>query len=119
MSPTSRRSPEPYLWLLFSAGGMVTALLAPVLLLVFGVLVPLGWVAPPDRTHLLSVLGFPIVRAGLFVLCVLALFHSAHRCRHLLRDALRLRASADAVAFACYGTAILGSLVSAGLLLRL
>ncbi|EFD73239.1 fumarate reductase [membrane anchor subunit] frdD [Mycobacterium tuberculosis GM 1503] len=31
-----RRSAEPFLWLLFSAGGMVTALVAPVLLLLFG-----------------------------------------------------------------------------------
>ena len=32
------------MWLLFSAGGMVAALLIPVLLLLFGVVIPLGWV---------------------------------------------------------------------------
>jgi fumarate reductase subunit D len=35
-SAPHRRSAEPFLWLLFSAGGMAAALVLPVLLLLFG-----------------------------------------------------------------------------------
>ena len=34
---------EPLLWLLFSAGGVLAALLIPVLLLLFGLVFPAGW----------------------------------------------------------------------------
>ena len=39
----SKRSNEPFLWLLFSAGGVVAAILIPVHLLLFGIAFPLGW----------------------------------------------------------------------------
>ena len=39
------------MWLLFSAGGVVAALVLPVLLVLFGVAIPLGWVAAPDYAH--------------------------------------------------------------------
>ena len=42
-----RRHPEPLLWMLFSAGGVLSGMLMPILLLVFGVAVPLaGWSLP-------------------------------------------------------------------------
>ena len=34
---------EPLLWILFSAGGVVAALVIPVLLLLFGLVFPLGF----------------------------------------------------------------------------
>ena len=37
-----RRSDEPVYWLLFGAGGVVTALLLPILVLITGILVPIG-----------------------------------------------------------------------------
>jgi fumarate reductase subunit D len=42
-----RSSSEALAWGLFSAGGMVSALLVPVLLLLFGVVYPLVLVEPP------------------------------------------------------------------------
>src|SRR5207249_4193861 len=66
-----RRPVEPLFWLLFSAGGVVTALMVPVLLLLFGVVFPLGWVSYPDHAHLLAVVGNPISRLVLLGLCVL------------------------------------------------
>ena len=75
---------EPILWLLFSAGGMLAALLMPVLLLLFGLAFPLGWLDAPDHEHLLAVLSNPITRLALLGLCVLALFHWAHRFRYTL-----------------------------------
>ena len=41
-------STEPFLWALFGARGLLAALLVPILLL-FGVLYPLGWVGAPTR----------------------------------------------------------------------
>ena len=57
-----RQHAEPYLWLLFSVGGVLSAMLMPSLLLLFGVAFPLGWVRPPTHEHMLAVLGGPLVQ---------------------------------------------------------
>lgn len=106
---TRRRSPEPLLWLLFSAGGMVTALLVPVLLFLFGIAFPLGWLSDPDHDHLLSVAQNPGTKLVLFGLCVLALFHWAHRFRYTLYDGLQLKQFSTVIILFCYGGAVVGS----------
>ncbi|MFD0360306.1 fumarate reductase subunit FrdD [Nocardia sp. GCM10030253] len=115
---TKRRSLEPLMWLLFSIGGMAAALLIPVLLFLFGLAFPLGWLPTPDRVHLLSVLRHPVTRLVLFGLCVLALFHSAHRIRYTLYDGLRLERFSASIILACYGGAVIGSGAAAYFLLR-
>ena len=102
-----RQHSEPYLWLLFSAGGVLSAMLMPSLLVLFGLAFPLGWVRPPTHERMLAVLGSPLTQLVLLGLCVLSLFHAAHRFRHTLHDALRL--SHPVVAVLCYGAAIAGS----------
>jgi fumarate reductase subunit D len=114
----TRRSPEPFLWLLFSAGGMVAALLVPVLLFLFGIAFPLGWLTAPDYAHLLSVLRNPLTKLVLFGLCALALFHWAHRFRYTLYDGLQLKRFSVVIVLFCYGGAVAGSIISAYLLLR-
>jgi fumarate reductase subunit D len=109
---------EPVRWLLFSAGGMLAALLIPGLLVLFGIAFPLGWLDAPDRAHLLAVLRHPITRLALLALCVLALFHWAQRFRYTLIDGLQLKRHSDIVNFLCYGLAIAGSLVAADVLFR-
>ena len=99
---------EAVAWLMFSAGGMVSALVAPILLLVFGLMVPLGLVAP-DHAHLASVLGHPLTRLALLVVCVLSLLHWAHRFRYALFDGLQLQRSRTPINVACYGVALAGS----------
>jgi fumarate reductase subunit D len=108
---------EPVLWLLFSAGGLVAALLIPVLLLLFGVVFPLGWVTPPDHEHLLAVLRHPLTRLALLGLCVLALFHWAHRFKYTLYDGLQWQPYHASINAFCYGGAVTGSAVAAYLLL--
>jgi fumarate reductase subunit D len=111
-----KRSIEPLLWLLFSAGGVLAALLIPVVLLIFGVAFPLGWVSPPSQEHLLKVLSHPLTRVVVFLLCTLSLFHSAHRFRYTLYDGLQIKHLNELINPLCYGGAIIGSLVAAYLI---
>jgi fumarate reductase subunit D len=112
----AKRTIEPFLWLLFSAGGVLSALLVPVLLLLFGLAFPLGWPKPPSHEALLGLLGNPVTRVVLFLLCLLALFHWAHRFRYTLYDGLQIKHLNEVIAVFCYGGAIVGS-VAAGCLL--
>ena len=109
---------EPFFWSLFSAGGVVAAFTAPVLILVFGILGPLG-VLPPEATsqqHLTALLGHLPVRLFVLVVVALPLFHWAHRFRFVLYD-LGIHGGRMAIAVLCYGTALVGSVYSAWLLL--
>lgn len=108
-----RSSAEAVGWLLFSAGGMVSALLVPVLLLLFGVVFPSGLLEPPEHAHLLAVLRHPLTRVALFVLCVLSLLHWAHRFRYTLYDGLQLKRLSNPINLLCYGAAVAGSLWAA------
>jgi fumarate reductase subunit D len=113
----SRRPVEPVLWLAFSTGGMLAALMFPALLVLFGLAIPLGWVPAPDHAQLLALIRHPVTRLVLLGLCVLALFHAAHRLRYTARDGLRLKRLSRLIDAICYGGALGGSAVAAGLLL--
>jgi fumarate reductase subunit D len=112
----AKRPLEPFLWLLFSAGGVLAALLFPVLLLLFGLAFPLGWLTAPSHAHLLAVLGHPVTRGVLFLVCTLALFHWAHRFRYTLYDGLQIKHLNELINFFCYGGAVVGSAVAGYLL---
>ena len=87
----SKRPIEPFLWMLFSAGGVLSALLMPSLLFLFGIAFPFGWLVPPSYAHLVAVVSHPLTRLALFVLCTLSLFHWAHRFRYTLYDGLQIK----------------------------
>jgi fumarate reductase subunit D len=109
----AKRPIEPLLWLLFSAGGVLAALLLPALLFLFGLAFPLGWLSPPGHGHLLAVLRHPLTRGALFLLCLLALFHWAHRFRYTLYDGLQIKHLNELINLFCYGGAVVGSVVAA------
>ena len=111
-----KRPIEPLLWLLFSAGGVLAALLVPILLFLFGLAFPLGWLPAPSHAHLLAVFGHPVTRVVLFVLCMLALFLWAHRFRYTLYDGLQIKHLNELINLLCYGGAIVGSIVAGYLL---
>lgn len=113
-----RRPIEPFLWLLFSAGGVLAALLIPVLVFLFGLAFPLGWITPPGHDHLLAVLRHPLTRVAVFLLCALSLFHWAHRFRYTLYDGLQIKHLNELVNLLCYGGAVLGSVVAGYLVLH-
>src|SRR5262249_55878970 len=105
----AKRTIEPLLWLLFSAGGVLAALLLPVLLFLFGLAFPLGWVAPPGHEHLLAVLRHPLTRVVLFLLCMLSLFHWAHRFRYTLYDGLQIKHLNEVINLVGCAGAVVGS----------
>jgi fumarate reductase subunit D len=111
-----RRHPEPLLWMLFSAGGVLSGMLIPVLVFLFGLAIPLGWLPAPARAQLLASLGQPLIQMTLLALCVLSLFHWAHRFRHTLYDGLQIKHLNEVIAVVCYGTALAGSAATAYLL---
>ena len=109
---------EPFLWLLFSAGGVVAALLIPILVFLFGLAFPLGWLSPPGHEHLLALLRQPLTRGVMLVLCSLPLFHWAHRFRYTLYDGLQIKHLNELINLLCYGGAVIGSGVAAYLVLH-
>lgn len=104
--------------MLFSAGGVLSALLMPSLVFLFGVAFPLGWLSPPGHAHLLTVVRQPLTRLVLLALCTLSLFHWAHRFRYTLYDGLQIKHLNEVINLLCYGGAIAGSLAAAYLVLR-
>ena len=114
-----KRSNEPFVWLLFSAGGVVAALLIPVHLFLFGLAFPLGWISAPGYDHVLALARSPIGRIYLFVLCMLPLFHWAHRFRYTLYDGLQIKHLNELVNTFCYGGAVVGTVIAAYLIWRI
>jgi len=111
-----KRHPEPLLWMLFSAGGVISGMLMPILVLLFGIAFPLAWLTPPSHEQMLAVLGNPLTRLALLALCVLSLFHWAHRFRHTLYDGLQIKHLNEVIALVSYGIAVVGSVAAAYLM---
>ena len=103
----------PLLWLLFSAGGTVAALLFPVHLFLTGLAVPLEWLEAPRYESLYTLLRHPVTRLYLFVLIALPLFHWAHRFRYTLYDGLQVKHLTALIVVLCYGTALVGTALAA------
>ena len=103
----------PFMWTLFSAGGVVAALLFPVHLFLNGLAFPLGWVDAPSYDVLRGLVQHPVTRLYLFVLISLPLFHWAHRFRYTLYDCLQLYHLTVVIAVLCYGAALGASAIAA------
>jgi fumarate reductase subunit D len=114
-----KRSNEPFLWLLFSAGGVVAAMLIPIHLFLFGLAFPLGWLSGPSYPSLLELVRHPLTRLYLFVLCTLSLFHWAHRFRYTLYDGLQIKHLNELINMFCYGGAVAGTVLTAYLLWKI
>ncbi|RFO98758.1 fumarate reductase subunit FrdD [Rhodoferax lacus] len=115
-----KRSNAPFFWLLFGAGGMLSALLGSALVLITGLATPLSLGLHGDFMAYPRMLAFAqnFVGKG-FVFVVIALFawHAAHRIFHSLHDVgIHNGATAKVV---CYGSALVMTLVAAFNLLRI
>jgi fumarate reductase subunit D len=108
----TKRRVEPLLWLLFSGGGVLAAVFMPVLLFLFGLAYPLGWIDPPSHGHLLAVVSHPLTLLFLLVLFTMALMHWAHRFRYTLQHGLQLERAGSVLAAVCYGGAAVGTVAT-------
>lgn len=103
-------------WLLFSAGGVVAAMLLPVHALLFGLAFPLSWLHAPAYDTAAALLKSIPVRVYLLILCSLPLFHWAHRFRYTLYDGLQIKHLNEVIFVMCYGGALAGTGIAAYLL---
>ena len=104
---------EPLAWLLFSAGGVLAAMALPVLVLLFGLAFPLGWLQAPSYAHLLALVQPVVVKLAFWVFAVLSLLHWAHRFRYTLYDGLQVKHLDEVINALCYGGALAGAVVTA------
>ena len=112
----SKRPIEPFLWTLFSGGGVLAAFFAPVLLFLLFLAFPLGLLQAPSYEGMHRALAMPLVRLFLFVVCSVPLFHWAHRFRYTLYDGLQIKHLNEFIDIVCYGGAVVGTLLAALLL---
>ena len=113
-----KRSNAPIFWLMFGAGGMLSALLGTVLVFITGLAVPLGFALGADFMSYPRALAFAqhwLGKAFLFVVIALFAWHAVHRIFHSLHD-VGVHAGM-AAKLVCYGVAaVLTAAAAAGLL---
>ena len=116
----AKRSHEPIFWSLFGAGGVVAALALPGLVLVTGLLWPLGLMPADALSHdrIAGMAGSLLGAAVLFAVIALSLWHAAHRIFHSLHD-FGVTRGLGVWRVVCYGAAFAGSVWTAMVLLRL
>ena len=117
---TYQRSHEPIFWGLFGAGGMLSAFITPVMILVTGLLIPLGLMDGENLSYE-KVHGFATSWYGaviLLVLVALPLWHTLHRIFHALHD-LGISKGRDVQQVICYGFAFAVSVFVFTLLLQM
>ena len=109
-----KRTHEPIVWSLFGAGGVLSAMFGPMLILVTTILVPLGILLPTGTLSYSRVLAFAQWWPGaLAILAVVSLFmfHAMHRLCHSLHDfGFHTGRGAQLV---CYGFAALITIICA------
>ena len=114
------KSNEPIWWSLFSAGGMIAAMVFPVLIIITGILVPFGLAGddPLNFEKIHSAASHPFIKLILFVIISLPLFHWAHRFKFTLVD-VGMKSVSTLISIVCYGGAIAGTIVAAIALLKI
>ena len=107
-----RYSNEPLFWSLFAAGGVIVALLVPVLIVLTGFVVPAERI---EFSRLEDIFRHPLIRVAIFGLAAGTFLHWANRFRHTLSD-MGLRPLRTPLTIASYGIALAGT-VGAGAVL--
>ena len=113
-----RRSNEPVFWVLFGAGGMLSALTGVALVFVTGIGVPLALWLSPDLMSYANMLAFAqhwFGKLAIFAVIALFLWHATLRILLLLHD-FGIRAG-PAAALVGNGLALLCTLAAAYLLI--
>jgi fumarate reductase subunit D len=100
-----KRPIEPFFWSLFGAGGTISAMFLPILLIITGLAIPFGWINP-SYEHLRTLVDPWYSRLLVLAIVSLSMFHGAHRFRFSLHEGLQLHPYDKAIAFLCYGAAV-------------
>jgi fumarate reductase subunit D len=116
----ARRSHEPVFWSLFGAGGVLSALVLPVLVFITGIGVPLGLLPPETLSYdrMAAFAGHWLGKLILLAVIALPFWHAAHRIYHGLHD-LGIHWGRTFFMWLCYGLAAVGSLTAMILLVRI
>jgi fumarate reductase subunit D len=113
-----KRSNAPIFWLLFGGGGMLSSLFGPALIVITGLLVPLGLLLPPGAASYARALAFAqhwMGKGFLFALIMLFAWHAAHRIYKSLHD-FGIHPG-PVPKLACYGSALVVTVAAAAGLL--
>ena|SRR5579859_1654023 len=114
----AKRSNRPLAWMLFGAGGFMVAFFFPIHILLYGILIPQGWVHDPGYQATLELLESPLTRIYLGALIILALWHAFYRIRDTICDAFDVRQLDIPIVAVCYAAAIAGTIATVTLLAR-
>ena len=107
-----RKSNDPIFWSLF-------AMFIPILIVFTGLVIPFDLVGEEpfvyERTH--GAVAHPVIKIFIFAFIALPLFHFAHRFRSILSD-VGLMDIRFIISLFCYGSAIVGTVITAFVLWR-
>jgi fumarate reductase subunit D len=110
---------EVWWWGLFAAGGMISALIGPVLMLLQGVAGPAGLPTAAMRyDRMRHVVSNPLLKLAFLLFSVFSFIYSGHRIRRYLPD-LGVRNKSPLINWLCYGGALLGGLKAALVIARI
>lgn len=115
-----KRSNKPIFWSLFGAGGMLAALIGPVLVLLTGLLIPAGigfGAQAMGYDRVLAAVHHPLGKLAVVVVISLFLFHGMHRLYHTLHD-LGVHVG-PGIKATCHALAALGSAAAVLLVLTI
>ncbi len=106
------RSNKPILWLPFAAGGLVAALIIPVLIAIAGVLLPLGLIHL-RYANLVATFHNPIIKIISFGVIAFSVWHAAHRMRTAAHDlCLGGGVAVEAICYGFAGVVILAAAIA-------
>jgi fumarate reductase subunit D len=115
-----KRSNAPIFWLMFGAGGMLSALFGTALVFLTGIAAPLGWPLGPDLMSYPRMHAFAqnwLGKGFAFAIIMFFAWHAVHRIYHSLHDVgVPLNAFTKLL---CYGTALVITVVAAASLLAI